>query len=56
MSKSILPSLKEKDYRKLVIQLYGKEVWQEYVQLIRLKQKRYNLTRKEIWDDFISHL
>lgn len=56
MSKSILPSLKEKDYRKIIIQLYGKEAWQEYVQLIRLKQKKYNLTRKEIWNDFISHL
>lgn len=56
MSKSILPSLKEKDYRKIIIQLYGKEAWQEYVQLIRLKQKKYNLTRKEIWNDFILHL
>lgn len=56
MSKAILPSLKEKDYRKIIIQLYGKEAWQEYVQLIRLKQKKYNLTRKEIWNDFISHL
>ena len=56
MSKSILPSLKEKDYRKIIIQLYGKEAWKEYLQLIRLKQKRYNLTRKEIWDGFILHL
>ena len=56
MSKSILPSLKEKDYREIIIQLYGKEAWKVYVQLIRLKQKRYNLTRKEIWKNFISHL
>ena len=56
MSKSILPSLKEKDYMKIIVQLYGEEAWQEYVQLIRLKQKRYNLTRKEIWDDIILHL
>lgn len=56
MSKSILSPLKEKDYREIIIQLYGKEAWQEYVQLIRLKQKRYNLTRKEIWENFISHL
>lgn len=55
MSKSILPSLKEKDYRKIIIQLYGKKAWQEYVQLIRFKQKKYGLTRKEIWNGIILH-
>lgn len=56
MSKLILPFLKEKDYRKIIIQLYGEEAWHEYLQRIHFMQKKYNLTRKELWNDIILYL